>query len=565
MAHVIHRILCGLCAAAAALWVMPVEAVVTYSVGASEPLLPPEFYAGQSYTHPGVPSISVPQSIAGRSASFPVTNPIGDFVAFRALNLDSGLTSLMGVEIETGHVIPLTNEGVVEAFGNLSTSPDGRSVYADALLINRATGEQSTFLELDGFTASMVSVSSFEEGRFAVGVVNNGITEFLVVGFVNEDGTFDDSSSYGVIASGFGDLDINNPRLSPNGDKIAFEVLSSTTENDVYVLEGLLAILASGQTNPTVYNRSITEGLGDSRVLDIRASQTPNFVFGPFFDFTGDSVVYSEDINGTFDLADFSGSLSISDFDIFISNSNGTATTDGGGVIVDDDMKFPLAGNQAIVGGTLDGRVLLQASPTPTKIEIFIAPVEASGVIDEFGGSLSDLSGTTITVPAGSLGGATSLMIVTPFKQELIQNVSAELDGILLGLRQFGPTEAKFDSPVTIEISYTDDQILTLDPTTLRVLAIDAETGENFAHIDITNVVNDTENNLLSFQVSSFGVTIPGQESVEAELMVAIVGEERADTIPPSGRPWLAISVALLTVAGVLSILLYAVVTGSKT
>ena len=530
--RLIQCMLWGTCVAATSLCAVPAVAV-TYEVGMPVSLLPPDFYAGTfSYTHPLVPSISVPAAAAGRLASFPVANPIGDLVAFRMFNLTTSKVAIMVVEVDTGLVYPLTveaapdgSENGINALGPLSTSPDGISVYANTKRINGLTGVINTHFEEGLLVAFDITVSPSVAGRYGVAVIADTTFRHLGVAFINTDGSIDDTPPDGLIATGFPDgIFLGTPRLSPDGDKCVFQVIISDTESDIYVLEGILDILASGQSVDGIFDTAVTDPLTDPRIIDLRASDTTDFATAAFFDFSGELVIFTEDVASNFDLSDVLGTLGPpTNFDTFVTNADGSSTTDGGGVLNGDARQLETVVSDSLTGGTLDGRVLIQAA-VGGKLEIFIAPVTTSeSIVAVTGGDISDLAGTHITVPPDALALDGDLSVSTPTDLDFLEGAADLNDDPIIGFREFGPPDAAFDVPVTIEIPFTEDQLLALDPgETLDIVVVDPITGEPIVGFDVFNVDFDLGNMVISFDVDGFDVSGAVRGGSPTPLTIAV-------------------------------------------
>jgi hypothetical protein len=307
------------------------------------------------------------------------------------------------------------------------------------------------------------------------------------------------------------------PGVAPDGSAVAFadwhgsSVPGVADLADVYVLKNLTSIVAAPKLPGTDISTIASTSLEDPNIVAIRADEIENFAHTPYFSQDKSVVLYSEDWENVFRDADFFNTLLSADFDVMISNADGSG----------EDLQLAEDGNQGGVTPTPGGTRLLYLRDVAGVIHLYITTLEvATDVVGHTEGdpadnditttadqAASDASGTAIEIPAGTtidfpVGQPQQIQISTPIDPATEPELPAGVDAIPV-IRTFGPDGTTFDPPVTVTIAYTNAEIAGMDETNLRVFRYNTVTSKY--DIEIATVVDrDLDNNTISFTIDRF-------------------------------------------------------------
>ena len=313
-------------------------------------------------------------------------------------------------------------------------------------------------------------------------------------------------------------------------------------QQDVYVLDGILEIMAGVTSPPTSF--------ADPRFHEIRteAEGGSRWKGVPLISPDKSIVVYTEDfaINmSSSTTSRWSGSaesFAAADFDVMLSTPLGNDGPPVDSFNTSDDRRFPNAGNQYISGATKNGlrliwqeqdsifdplKIYITTFVQTTNIDAETDPVPA-GPTDVGGGQIvvltdsavettvpvtvQDASGTSITVPVGQIinfpegSGATGITISTPtspVEQAQLPPGSGITD--IPVQRTFGPVGTYFYPPVAITITYLSSEIGGADEDTIVPYLYNTLTGIFDIRVPESDIIlRDPANNSITFLVDHF-------------------------------------------------------------
>ncbi len=488
------------------------SAEVTYTLGPETELLDAAFYAGQAEDG---------SDIAGRMAYMGGTSHSGRTVAFLAVNRAAmGLAVFLVDFGEPSSWRRLTVDFGTQGVAPVRWSQDDSHVIVHDLLINVATGSYVANRPF-GYMPRYPSVTQLPQdnwmaaGKLTAGVWNIALSPVLSDGSTDFSRDFVIITDWGATAPQAGSW----PSISPDGDAVVFQhyVQSATPgvpdTSDVYVLRNVRQILAAPKIPGTDISSLAPTSLEDPNLVPIRTLESANTACAPDFSSDASLVFYNEDFNNQFIYNDFLNTLLLSDFDIMISNADGTAS----------DIAFNMPGNQLYMIPTPSGTRLVYARDTGGVLHLLATTLVVSSGVDgapvgdpvdndiitTTPQEVSDASRTTVQVPVDTLinfppGVPQEFTVTTPLDPVVEPELPPGVDGIPT-LREFGPAGTTFDRPVVVTVAYSDAEVARMNESELRVFLYDSGTGQ--FDIEVTTIVNrDLVNNTISFTIDHFSV-----------------------------------------------------------
>lgn len=575
--------------------------LTTYAFDGIEPLLDANYYAG-------VAQGGVPSTTLARSAFFASANAQGTQVAFYIVNIDIGpviALSAVGIvdigDTSSWRIIP----GTINAFNvdrTIAWSPSGQFVFVESQRIDIDTGDgvgvpfvfieniQGSGIDLvpeyntgtqrsDGTSVGVGVVSQDSWWDALCSITGGTIPEICGLGDqigwarVTEDANLfvseDPLEVTAIVLTRFSaGIDIKDTSISPDGSMIAFAVSTgalpqgdpncgiNADSKDIYILTDVEAIIAAGVE---VFDQSgisaiAPTSLADPRIIAIRTVEGNSYKTVPTISADNQFIVYAEDFNNVFSFCDQPGTFAAADFDIMMSNADGSDTalniSVSNAVQSADDTQYAAVGNQFISGGTQGGfRLLVNAEVTGTDrifIVSVVATTDVSGEVDDLVDDIvipvdttgdgvddstitttdntvqvtaddgeplviEDPSGTEVEIEEDTIivfppGAAQEIVIETPTNpvEEAQLPPDADVDAIPV-VRTFGPAGTEFFPPITITITYNDAEIIGLDESSLTPYLFNDDTGIfDIAVLESDIVLRDTVNNIIQFKVSHF-------------------------------------------------------------
>jgi len=487
-------------------------AAVEYQLGPLTELLDPAFYAGEAIDG---------SDVAGRMAFFGQASNDGKTAAFMGTNMDTLLSAVFLVDIgEPDSWRRLTVDVAVNPTIALCWTLDDLYVIAGEFRIPVATGEMIGH-EVHGFvfagqekTVTRLPADNWLSTYAPPATHYGDIMLLPILANADEDLTRQPVVVTNILPTG---PKFDWPRLSKDGSMLtAMEYTSQgptlPDHGDIYVVRDVDEILAASREDYG-YGAWIStlapDSLEDPYIVPIRADETDNFAAAPFFSQDNSLVLYSEDFNNVFQSADFFTTFAAADFDVMISNADGTG----------DDVRMAAAGNQMVTGVTPGGCRILYMADSGGAVHLYVTTLE---VVTEVSGTdlgnndiettedqqASDASGTEIEIPTGTVidfpdGEPQEIQITTPIDPATEPELPPEVDALPV-VRDFGPEDTTFTPAITVQITYTDEEIEGLDEANLRVYLYNDVSGVYDIEVtdDITN--RDLVNNTISFTVDHF-------------------------------------------------------------
>ena len=328
-----------------------------------------------------------------------------------------------------------------------------------------------------------------------------------------------------------------------DGNRIAFVDKASSGNpgvpdvGRVYVLDMVLDILAAAEPAPgevKVSPLAPEDVRVDPLIRRIRTNETVNFAWTPAFSADGRLVYFSEDWRDIFTETSFFTTLALANFDVMVANS------DGSGIA----FRVSIPDNRAMATAARSGStvVYMQAPPdNPLAMRLYGAGIETSRPIQ--GEQVGDPAENTVkttepqivedgTETSVNIPGETTVTfppnvpqevrITTPIEPVQEAEMPDDVDGLPV-LREFGPPGTTFDPPITITITYTDDEIEGLDEENLRIFLYNEETGTFDTEVTSQIIERDLENNRIVFEVNHFSIFALGGSLLASEPVLGDV------------------------------------------
>jgi hypothetical protein len=488
------------------------QAQVTYSLGESVDMLDPSFYAGQAEDD---------SNVLGSEAFFGHTSHDGKRIAFWAVNAANRQSSFFVVDVG----VPASFRRITGDFGYTPSAPiywtpdDSALIIGPYRIMIPPVGEISglTALTIHGISPNDTSVTSLPANNWAFSLklkpgVNN-IVALPILGNGSED-----PARQPVIITDFNDgtLSADWPSVSPDGTLVTFadyrgaSAIDLPDTGNVYVLKNIQAILSAPLKPGTSISSLAPIDANDSNLIAVRAGDSDNFAHSPTFSQDNSLLFYEEDFNNVFANNRFFDTFPLGDFDIMISNADGSG----------DDFRLAMPGNQAFTSSTPAGIRILYDGDVAGMMHLFMSSIEVlttvsgtdlgdNDVITTVPQEAEDGSGTVVTIPTATTinfpdGEVQQIQVLTPVNPVEPIQLPPEVEAIPV-LRDFGPDGTTFNPAITVTITYTDAEILGLNENALRVFRFNPVSGVYDDEVT-EGIVRDPANNRISFSVDHFSV-----------------------------------------------------------
>jgi len=478
---------------------------VTYSLGDATELLDQAFYDGEAVDG---------SNVAGRMAFFGAVSSDGTTVAFWAVNINTEQVAIFLVDIGDPSSWRRLTPDISELPDQpIYWTPDDLFLVTKGKRIPLSTGEFVPHT-VHGYPLTDVSSTRLVRGNWFVTDWNGEIVALPVLGNGDED-----PAREPVIVTDLAGAGVNAswPGVAPDGSAVAFadwhgsSVPGVADLADAHVLKSLETIIAAPKVSGTDMSTLAPTSLADPNIVAIRADESDNFAHTPYFSQDKSLVFYSEDWENVFRDADFFNTLLLADFDVMISNADGSG----------EDRQLAEDGNQGGVTPTPGGTRLLYLRDVAGVVHLYVTTLEvATDVVGSMEGDpannditttadqeASDASGTVVEIPAGTtidfpVGLPHEIRISTPIDPATEPELPDGIDAIPV-IREFGPDGTTFDPAITVTITYTNAEIAGMDEANLRVFLYNP--GTSTYDIEITSIVDrDLDNNTISFTIDQF-------------------------------------------------------------
>jgi len=296
--------------------------------------------------------------------------------------------------------------------------------------------------------------------------------------------------------------------LNATCSRAVFMSIETPTDSDVCVLNGVQEILNDAEDPPTTYS--------DSRLVPVATGS--NFQCTGRFSGDGSYVYYCEDASGIFDVNYPTQNPWLPWLDLM----QGAHFEMYG--VHSDAMEAPIKlnyyrpYNQGILAASPDGTKLvfisdrLDDSDGVVDSDLYIVTLKVQEAVDPATETeITDGSGTTLDLPAGSITEATVVSIQTPLPGTIPSpaTLPGGLQNIALArvIEANPETAINPDNPPILTIHYTDEEITGLDELSLRIYVYNEDTLswealENCTVDPVTNTVSAPLPHLSMFCVS---------------------------------------------------------------
>ncbi len=529
---------------------------VSYTLGTPTELLDAAFYAGEAADG---------SNVSGRGLFNVGINNAGTEALVWGINLSTLQMGLFAVTV--GQPSSWSRVSTDEPFNYnaITWCPDDRHAYVGPNRKFDTVTQTMTIPTMNGWTFSAWWVSSKPTDNWMASSRNVGFGTLPVMPIL-PNGEHDPGrqNTYVTNFTVLPTEGVGFPSVSSDGNSIVFAIANGSTNPDtgnVYRLTGLNAILVAPKIPATDISSTAPTSLADPRIVEIRASATPNPVVLPRFSPDGSLVFTTEDYNNVFDSQNFFGTV-FTDWDININNWDGTGYT-----------RLAQPGGQGAVYPFNSGvRVHFVSEVSPSRYHAFAATLTSESDVDSetdpipgagtnmttVNGNpvtvpftltnsavattapvtVADASGTTIALPADQVinyptGTANAtISVFTPISP--VQSVQLpDPQTSIPVLRDFGPEGTQFFPPITVTITYTDAEVANIEDESAMIPYLYNVGLGMFEPLDsafLPSVVVDTVNNTLSFQTDHFSTYGIGGKGVPAT----------------SQRPWAVVILSVL-------------------
>lgn len=515
----------------------------TYSLGTSSDLLDADFYNGMA-----APGSAVVEAASGRGILNIGVNNAGTTALFWGYERGAHNMGLFTVNI--GDPSSWERVSIDEPYGYrpiVWLANDIHAFVGPNRLFNTTTNVLKTDHELSpGFTDSYTGMTRKASDNWVVG--HSGFGEQVMAFPILSNGQLDTGRTTKTLTNFTLNPteDLVLPTISRDGNELLLTVNDPSVIPDianVYRLTGVNDILNDVTLPPT--------SLGDPRIVEIRASATPNWVGVPQFSFDGTLAFTSEDHNNQFDIQDFFATLALADWGLNISNSDGTGFVSLNQAGSQGNLiPFP-TGNRLtyveVMAAISDIHAYATTLIVESNIDTETDPIPGDGTNDTIVNgnpvtvpfiltdsvvattvdvTIEDASGTVVELPADQVinfpdGTITpEITIFTPVDPVApIELPDPEIS--IPVIRTFGPAGTEFFPPITVTITYTDAEVANLENEADMVpYLFNQGTGE-FEPLCgpaetacLTAIVVDTVNNTLTFQIDHFSTYGVGGKGV---------------------------------------------------
>jgi len=486
-----------------------VAADVEYRLGPATELLDAAFYAGE----PGDGS-----DVAGRMALWGSASNDAKSVAFLAVNVSTEWSALFVVDIGDPSTWRRLTPDERLYLPPVWWSPDSQSVLEGWRKYSIVTGARSV-INIHGYGIEGASSTRLPTGNWFIGRVPGGANWGKVLALPVLSNGDEDPTRQPVIVADLGQASVANHYVSvaADGSALTFtdEELSLDPEvpnqGDVYVLKNLQAIMGAPKRPGTDISSLAPTSLDDPNIVSIRTDESPNPAGMPVFSDDMSLVWWSEDWNNVISAGDYYGTVTLADFDVMISNADGSG----------DDIRLANPGNQGAAIPTPGGARFIYVKEVGAVLHSLISTLEVAtdlsgdvvgdpadnDIITTEDQQASDTSGTVVDIGSGTMidfpvGVTQEIQIWTPIDPATDPELPDGVDAIPV-IREFGPEDTSFNPPATVTITYTHAQIAGMDEPNLRVFKYNSVSGKY--DIEVTTIVDrDLANNTISFTVAGF-------------------------------------------------------------
>jgi len=488
---------------------------VTYELGPATDLLDAAFYAGEA---------SDGSDVAGRWALFPRASNDGTIVAFSAMNIAAYQIALFLVDLgDPSSWRRLTDDLPFTAIPVYWT-PDDLHLIWHRYLVPLATGELQDYEAMMDSHIEDTSVSRMATGNW----IMTRDEDYILAAPILSDGRPDEITQplrEKTIVAQLPGLRAAFPHIARDTSMAAFydwhpnQPEPAADLGDVYVIDNLDAILAAPKVPGTDRSTLAPTTWGDPNLIPIETGENTSAV--PVFSEDLELLFYSTDFKNVFRYDDFIATVHAGDWDIVVRNADGSGS----------DYRIVAAENQSSAVPTPGGMRVLFLREQEDAPDWFVihAMVSTLTVHTDVTGDVvgdpadndiltttdqdaSDSSGTTVDVPSGTtvdfpVGEPQEILIETPIGPVEEAELPPDVDAIPV-VRDFGPEGTQFAPPISVTITYTDEEVAGVDEATLRVFQYNGVSG--VYDIEVTTITGrNLENNTITFSVdhfSSFGL-----------------------------------------------------------
>ncbi|MBI5118760.1 thrombospondin type 3 repeat-containing protein, partial [Candidatus Poribacteria bacterium] len=438
---------------------------------------------------------------------FSAWSPDGKKVAYHVRSAtNSTLWNIWVKEVNsTAPAYPLTTDSDnVKYYTHLCWTPDGSGVIftsgwgnATDTYLRIANSDGSGTRELlreNGVAYASPDVANGPFGRQMIFTKNANLYSIAI----EENGELAAQPGDAIQLTNIPSAEIYMPRCSHDGDKIAFVRYFDWSDSDIYLLQGANDIHSNASPVVTSYF--------DTRMLPV--SDNANVAGTPAVSPDGKYVYFTEDTSGNYNIDyDLSGQtwalkFPHTNFDLFYANVESGAPVTPRRITSDST-------NQGNLSASPDGTMLAfiddsdRDGDTEFDGNMYIGTLVKSQVVPAGNEAIiEDASGCTMTIPAGALPVETEITIQTPFPGAEPSVDTLPDETLLVLAREFGPPGTTFTEPITIVMTYTDEQVEAegLIESTLQIAVY-----RNGAWEPIGGVV-DTLGNTVTAQIDHFSV-----------------------------------------------------------
>lgn len=537
------------------------DAATTYSLSPPAPLLDADYYAGIDKNGAG--------PAPGRFAMFAQSSKAANHVAFWMVSNDFAEVALFAVTVGqpgswrriTGHLNAIPNAPI-------SWTPDDQYIIVGPYRFDAVTGASTAPVFVDGAPYGInntglndASTTSKASGNWLVTLNRTAGQSQIVAVPILPNGDLDPAREAAMVTNFSSSVQPDWPAISHDGSMVAFANFlaggnsgtSTPDAGDNYAIVNLPAIIAAPKIPGTFISSLAPTSTADPNVIAIRTNETvDNFAHVPIFSQDNSLVLFTEDWNNIFTDSDFFGTLAIADFDVMLSNS------DGSGV----DIRFAEPGNQFISSVTPGGIRVVYLTGAGTDMELYMTSLETE--TDVAGDDVSnttiqvdtgegmenvqlgdnalqipvsapdpvvvgDASGTAVVLPPGQVidfppGTPQAISVTTPVNPvEPVQlPANAPVDAIPV-VREFGPTGTNFYPPIVITITYTDAEVAGLVESSITPYLFNTLTGAFDIRVNESDIVErNAAENYIKFRVSHFSTYGLGAKTDNSDLPLSL-------------------------------------------
>jgi hypothetical protein len=493
--------------------VIGAEAQTNYSLGSPTALLNQDYYDGIDANGAG-------SSPTGRLAYFASPSKDGTRVAFWMVSGDFSEVAVFLVTVgqpDSWRRVTVTLASSPSA--PIAWTPDDGYLLVGNLKIDVLTGS-NVVTDYNGIALNDASTTSMPTGNW-IATLSDDVSgqEQVALIPVFPNGDLDSSREITYVtnfAFGVGPFP-DWPAISPDGARLAFAdyqsiALGTPDHGDTYSMENIPAIVAAPKSSGQISSLAPVSA-ADPNVIAIRTNEgsIDNFAHVPVYTQDQSVIFFVEDWNNLFENDDYFATLALADFDVMLSNSDGSG----------NDVRFAASGSQFISSVTPGGVRVLYLEGNGTDFHLFMTSLETATTITgvtlgspsdnviQTGSdqTASDASGTAIVIAANTVidfpdGGPQEIEIFTPVDPVTVPELPPGVEGIPV-VRDFGPDGTTFATPIEVTIAYTDAEVADYIEGQLRVFQYNTTTMK--FDIEVTTIVSrDTVNNEISFTIDHF-------------------------------------------------------------